>query len=48
MATVSVVLRGAGVADERIRTMTTNDERESDRGVVTVNVTRNKTSGVQP
>lgn len=48
MATVSAVLRGAGVAGERIQTLTTKDARESDRGVVTVNVTRNKASGVQP
>lgn len=48
MATVSAVLRGLGIADERIRTLTTKDERESDRDVVTVNVTRNKAAGVQP
>lgn len=48
MATVRAVLRGTGVADERIRPLTTKDERESDRDVVTVNVTRNNATGVQP
>ena len=47
-ATAGAVLRGVGVAEERIRTMTTKDERESDRDVVTVNVTKNKATAVQP
>jgi uncharacterized hydrophobic protein (TIGR00271 family) len=47
-ATAGAVLRGVGVADERIRTMTAKDQRESDGDVVTVTVTKNQATGVQP